>query len=104
MLETVITAAGHEVIIYPKFHCELNYIEYFWAAVKCYTGENCSYSFHEHTVLAALDSVSLRTIGCFANRSKRWMEAYINRLTPEKHQFAEQSFKSHRREKRHINV
>ena len=28
MLEHIITAAGHEVIFYPKFHCELNYIEY----------------------------------------------------------------------------
>jgi len=28
MLETVINTAGHEVIFYPKFHCELNYIEY----------------------------------------------------------------------------
>ena len=39
MLEHVIVQAGHEVIFYPKFHCELNYIEYYWAAVKRYTGE-----------------------------------------------------------------
>ena len=31
-LVTIIQAAGHEVIFYPKFHCELNYIEYYWAA------------------------------------------------------------------------
>lgn len=28
LLETVIHAAGHEVIFYRKFHCELNCIEY----------------------------------------------------------------------------
>ena len=28
MLGTVLLQAGHEVIFYPKFHCELNYIEY----------------------------------------------------------------------------
>ena len=42
MLETVINATGHEVIFYPKFHCELNYyIEYYWSAVKRYARANC---------------------------------------------------------------
>ena len=34
MLETIILEAGHEVIFYAKFHCEFNYIEYYWAALK----------------------------------------------------------------------
>ena len=34
MLETIILEAGHGVIFYPKFHCKLNYIEYYWAALK----------------------------------------------------------------------
>lgn len=29
LLELEITKRGHEVIFYPKFHCELNYIEFF---------------------------------------------------------------------------
>ena len=33
-LEEVIIAMGHKVIFYPKFHCELNYIENFWGAAK----------------------------------------------------------------------
>ncbi len=28
-LEEVIVVAGHQVIFYPKFYCELNYIENF---------------------------------------------------------------------------
>ena len=60
-LEIEIVKRGHECIFYPKFHCELNYIEYFWAAVKRYTQENCNYSFAEleTTVIAGLESVSL---------------------------------------------
>ncbi|RUS31063.1 hypothetical protein BC938DRAFT_478536, partial [Jimgerdemannia flammicorona] len=26
----MIKAAGHYCIFYPKFHCKLNYIKYFW--------------------------------------------------------------------------
>jgi len=29
LLEQVVREAGHQVILYPKFHWELNYIEYF---------------------------------------------------------------------------
>ena len=30
LLETEITAHRQECIFYPKSHCELNYIEFFW--------------------------------------------------------------------------
>src|SRR5258705_13237076 len=72
MLETIIFETSHEVVFYPKFHCELNYIEYYWASLKRYTRENCKYSFSEleATVFAAMNSVELKTIRRFADRSK----------------------------------
>jgi hypothetical protein len=36
LIAKTIEAAGHHCIFYPKFHCELNYIEYFWGAAKHY--------------------------------------------------------------------
>jgi hypothetical protein len=106
LLETVIRQAGHEVIFYPKFHCELNDIEYYWAELKRYTWANCQYTFTEleKTVIEAMDSVELKTIRRFAMRSKRWMMAYMNGLTEEQRAFAEKKYRSHRRETRKIVV
>jgi hypothetical protein len=42
-LQEEIEAAGHHVIFYPNFHCELNFIERYWCAAKYYTRENCGY-------------------------------------------------------------
>jgi len=70
LLETTILEAGHEVIFYPKFHCELNYyIEYYWAALKHDIQQNCKYFFAEleKTVFAAMEPVELRTIPHFAD-------------------------------------
>ena len=44
-LEEELQAAGQLVIFYPKFHCEMNFIEKFWCAAKWYARENCEYTF-----------------------------------------------------------
>jgi hypothetical protein len=33
-LEEIINARGHLCDFYPKFYCELNYIEQYWGAAK----------------------------------------------------------------------
>jgi hypothetical protein len=45
LVQEVIEAAGHLCIFLPKFHCELNFIEFFWGAVKKYLRDNCDYTF-----------------------------------------------------------
>jgi hypothetical protein len=99
LLEIEITRRGHECLFYPKFHCELNYIEFYWAAVKRYTREHCNYSFAEleGTVQCSLDSVSLVTIRRFVNRSRRWIDAYIAGLDERQQGFIQTAEASHRR-------
>jgi len=45
LVQEVIEAAGHLCIFLPKFHCELNFIEFFWGMVKKYLHDNCNYTF-----------------------------------------------------------
>jgi hypothetical protein len=49
---------------YPKFHCELNHIEYFWCHSKWYARENCDYAIDglRKTIPLALQSVKNSTI------------------------------------------
>jgi transposase len=46
LVQEVIEAAGSRLCTFlPKYHCELNFIEFFWSVVKRYFRENCDYTF-----------------------------------------------------------
>ena len=81
--------AGHKVIFYPKFHCELNFIEMFWGAAKRYARNNCDYSFKalEKIVPEALNAVSLEQI----------MDAYRKGLTGIAALYTVKQYRLHRR-------
>ena len=44
-LEEVVFASGHLIDFYPKFHCELNFIERVWALLKKILRDECEWSF-----------------------------------------------------------
>jgi hypothetical protein len=104
LVQEVIEAAGHLCIFLPKFHCELNFIEFYWGAVKKYLRENCDYSFNtlKQNMPLALASVSVSTIRKWEHRMIRWMEAYEGGLSAKNAQiqvkkFSSRQYKSHRR-------
>ncbi|KAI8140221.1 cytochrome P450 [Fennellomyces sp. T-0311] len=44
MLEEVVVEKGHIFDLYPKFHCETNWIERYWGAAKLIARRECDYS------------------------------------------------------------
>ncbi|KIM78609.1 hypothetical protein PILCRDRAFT_11075 [Piloderma croceum F 1598] len=77
-VQEIIDAAGHLYIFLLKFHHELNFIEFFWGAVKKYLREHCDYTFDtlKTNLPKALASVELKTIQKWEHQMICWMEAY----------------------------
>ena len=91
-LQETLEAAGHQVIFYPVFHCELNFIEYFWGRAKLYTRAHCEYSFPSlvRTVPVALEQISNQLIWKYHQRTLRMMDAYRNNIV-----YGSEDFKKH---------
>src|ERR1700678_3055978 len=61
-LEELITSRGHICHFYPKYHCELNFIEQYWGAAKFIyrsSPQTSAIDKVEKNVTACLDAVEL---------------------------------------------
>ena len=93
LVQEVIEVAGHLCIF---LHFELNYIEFFWGAVKQWLCENCDYTFQglQENLPKALNSVALETIQKWEHQMYHWMDAYRNGLSACDAQFKVKEFSS----------
>jgi hypothetical protein len=98
MVEEEITRHGHLVMFYPKFHCELNWIEYFWGDGKRRTRQLCDYTFNglRKTVPEVLETTEEVRILRWFRKSERIVGAYRDGLVYGSKEFKE-AYKSHRR-------
>ena len=103
-LQELVEEADHVCIFYPKFHCELNFIEWYWGAAKRFAWENCNYSWAglKQIVPRSLESVNLITIQKFARYSWHYIDLYGKGITGKLAEYAVKKYKSHRRIPDHV--
>ncbi|TFY50693.1 hypothetical protein EVG20_g11382 [Dentipellis fragilis] len=104
LVQETIEQAGHICIFLPKFHCEINFIEYFWGAVKRYLREHCDYTFDtlKDNMPKALASVPMELIRKWEHRAWRFIDAYAGGLDAKAalsqvRNFSSKKYASHRR-------
>lgn len=97
-LQEEVEALGHRVLFYPKFHCELNFIERYWCRAKWYARENCGYDFEalKTMVPEALASVTNASIRGFYRLALRAIDAYSAGVQYGTEEFKQTVYKSHR--------
>ncbi|RPA88966.1 hypothetical protein L873DRAFT_1723843, partial [Choiromyces venosus 120613-1] len=91
-LEETLEAAAYLVIIYPIFHCQLNFMEYFWGRAKLYTSANGEYTFYSivSIVPEALAQILNELIWKYYQHILRIMDAYRQNLV-----YGSDDFKKH---------
>ena len=97
-LEEELESGGQLMIFYPKFHCGLNFIEWYWCGCKWYARENCQYTLPglRETVPEALKSVSRAAIHRHYQHCMRTIDAYAAGAKYGTEEFKERVYKGHR--------
>ncbi len=99
--ETVKKQAGFHFMLYPKYHCELNYIEMVWGYIKAYHRRNCTYSFKDldgdnGLVKTLNERIPISFVRRAANHCLRYMSFYRAGLHGPELEFAVRKYRSHR--------
>ena len=95
----VVLGAGFEIIFYPKYHCELNFIEMLWGWIKSYHRRTCTYVYKD--LKDALPTTLLETMPlAFVRRASRYcfrfMSGYREGLQGPLLDFSMKKYSSHR--------
>jgi len=101
-LEEEVELIGHLVHFFPKYHCELNFIEYYSGAAKHYACQRCGYTIRalRKIVPQSLNSVKSTVIREYWARTGRMMTAYREYSAYQSVDFKEKvttTYRSHRR-------
>lgn len=95
------TAKKHNfsVIFYPKYHCELNFIEILWGYIKSYHRRNCTYNYKDlDTDLSTTltEKIPLLFVQKAYRHCFRFISGYRQGMTGGLLDYAVKKYKSHR--------
>ncbi|KAJ7595596.1 hypothetical protein C8J56DRAFT_775144 [Mycena floridula] len=99
MLEEECAARGYDVIFFPKYHPELNFIDQCWGfAKRIYRmfPTSSKEADLERNMVESLDSVPIESMRRFATRSSRFADGYFNGLTGAQAAWANKKYPGHR--------
>ena len=97
--ETVEDELGFKIIFFPKYHCELNYIELVWGWIKAHHRRTCTYNFND--LRAGLPDtmelhIPLITVQRYYRYCFRFMSGYRSGLTGVLLAYSVKKYKGHR--------
>ncbi len=97
-LAETVEAAGHRIDYFPKFHCELNFIEMVWAHAKATLRRRCTYNFNDMVVAlpATLRGIPLSFFRRAYRHCMRYMSGYRRGLQGPLLDYALKKYKGHR--------
>ena len=86
------------MMLFPKFHCELNYIEMIWAYAKTYLRRRCVFKVagFEDLLPNVLMSIPIAYFKRVARHCFRFMDGYRKGLTGSLLKFAVKKYRGHR--------
>ena len=106
-LQETVEDAGHIFELYPKYHCECNWIEYYWSYAKREARLKCDYTFKslEANVSTFLDTAgNTAHIRKYFQKCMDYIEAYSEcsdgrKISLELEKFVNKRYLSHKKVK-----
>ena len=93
-----ICANNHMIFeLYPKYHCECNWIERVWAEMKKIAREECDYSFKslQNRIKDLPKRIPIQHIIHYEQRAWKFIEMYSRGLDIRRAEWTTKKYKSH---------
>ena len=104
-LADLVERAGHLADFYPKYHCELNFIERVWAETKGIVRKECLFNFPKMKtqVSETVKSIPIHHVRRYYRRAFRYLDAYYQGLNGPMVEWAVKRYRGHRKVKKGLD-